>query len=149
MFYLLDTNHCIYIKNALHKKREYLHEFEVNTLKVFERVIKKEEVFVSSVSIGELYYGAEKSEQKEKNFRKIEFLQSLITVQEVDDTIWRLFGKTKAELEERGKIITDFDLLIACTAKACNYTLVSNDKNHDVVSEDFLIENWANMGNVK
>ncbi len=143
MSYLLDTNHCVYLKNAIHKRSEKRTSFEANVFKSFQQVKSQNKIYVSVVSFGELYFGAEKSRHKEKNYKKIEFFKKHIHIETLNDEIWRLFGATKAALAKQGKNITDFDLLIACTAKANNHTLVSNDSDHKVILEDFLLENWT------
>lgn len=61
----------------------------------------------------------------------------------IDEDIWRLFGETKAMLRKRGKSIADMDLLIACTSRIFGFILVTNDKDFDVLPDDFLKENWA------
>ncbi len=38
-------------------------------------------------------------------------------------------GQTRAALERRGLVKTDFDLIIACTALALKATLVTNDRS--------------------
>lgn len=150
MTYLLDTNHCVYLKNAMYKRPERQTEFEVNTLKAFTQIkFPKNDIFVSVVSIGELYFGVEKSDRKEKNYKKVEFLKKQVRVEELDDNVWRLFAKTRVELMKQGKGITDFDLLIACTAKAYGHILVSNDSDHKGLPKDFPITNWANKSNLK
>ena len=144
MSYLLDTNHCIYYKNAFFKNPKFRSDFETNTFEAFEKVKAKEEnIFTSIVSIGEMYYGAEKSQYKETNLKKLETLKKKIVIENLDDEIWRMFGKVKAKFEKKGKVITDFDLLIACTAKTRDHVFVSNDNDYKVISDDFLIENWS------
>ncbi len=144
MSYLLDTNHCVYLKNAYFKRPERRTVFETKTLARFERHHSlSEPIYVSVVSIAELYFGAERSAYKEKNFRKVEFLKDRVTIVDLSDGLWRFFASTKAELVRRGKGITDFDLLIACTAHFHGHILVSNDSDHQVIPEAFLLENWS------
>jgi tRNA(fMet)-specific endonuclease VapC len=60
MRYLLDTNICIYI----------IKKCPENVLKKLELIIKSEnqnEIYLSSITLSELYYGVEKSHQSEKN----------------------------------------------------------------------------------
>lgn len=144
MGYLLDTNHCIYIKNAMHKRAEKRQHMEQKAFEAFESALsQKQAVYLSMATLGELYFGAEKSVYQQKNYRKIAFFLRYVNLIETDRNSWELFGKTKAQLQQQGKCIADLDLLIACTAKAHHHILISGDADHQVLPEVFRIENWA------
>ena len=64
--YLLDTNILI----ALRAGEDA----------VLEKLGHAEEVFLSSITIGELYYGAEKSGRKAENLRRVDELVALSVV---------------------------------------------------------------------
>jgi len=98
---------------------------------------------MSEATLGELYFGAANSERKEYNFERIEILKKAVIPIAIDDNIWNLFGKTKAILRKKGKSIMDLDLLIACTAKKGDCTLVTNDGDFDVLPVDFRMDNWT------
>lgn len=140
--YLLDTNHCIYLLNGTSKKPPYFSSQESKMIEAVRRA-PSDSIFISEVTLGELYLGAFKSQHREKNLKKIYHLRLIVVVVPVDENVWKLFGKTKATLQKQGKIIDDLDLLIACTAEIKGFVLVTNDKAFRNLSSPFLMENWA------
>lgn len=52
------------------------------------------------------------------------------------------FAMQKARLRKEGKLIDDFDLLIGCTAKVTQCTLVTENIKHLKRIENIRIENW-------
>ena len=66
-----------------------------------------------------------------------------LTVLPVTDKVVDLYGQTRAALERRGLVKTDFDLVIACTALSLNATLVTNDQSLlDGSISNLQTENW-------
>jgi tRNA(fMet)-specific endonuclease VapC len=53
------------------------------------------------------------------------------------------FADLKSRLEMEGKRLDDFDLLIASTALALNYRLVTNNERHFRRIPGLEIENWS------
>ncbi len=85
---------------------------------------------ITSITAAELFYGAYKSDYPEKNEdRVIKFLGSL-TILDVDFYASRLFGKIKADLKRKGKMVGDFDLLIAGTCIIQECTLITRNMRH-------------------
>lgn len=141
MSFLLDTNHCVYLSNAKAKHLEKHTQFEKNTLSFFDNV--SEPLFISEITLGEMYFGAAKSQQKVKNYARVEALRLSLNVLPVTLDIWKLFGDTKATLSKQGKVIADFDLLIGCLAIYQNLILVTNDKAFDLLIPTLKIDNWS------
>lgn len=141
MAILLDTNHCVYLNNAKNKRLEERKVFEQNTLTIFDSA--SDPLFISEVTLGEMYFGASKSQQKAKNYARIEALRVSINILPVTLDLWKLFGDTKADLGKQGKVIADFDLLIGCTAIYHNLILVTNDKAFDMLKPTLQIVNWS------
>jgi len=141
MAVLLDTNHCVYLNNARNKRLEDRKDFEQNTLTIFDST--SDPLFVSEVTLGEMYFGASKSQNKAKNYARVEALQISLNILPVTLDLWKLFGDTKANLSKTGKVIADFDLLIGCTAIYHNLILVTNDKAFDMLKPTLQIVNWS------
>jgi predicted nucleic acid-binding protein len=57
--------------------------------------------------------------------------------------IWLLYGETMVNLEKQGQKMSDFDLLIACTARIYNLTLATNDLGFEVLPKSFERVNWV------
>jgi tRNA(fMet)-specific endonuclease VapC len=88
------------------------------------------ELFISSVTVAELFYGAYNSSLPEKRVAGvIKFLDSLYIL-EMDFLASRIFGKIKADLRRCGKEVGDFDLLIAGTCIANQCTLITRNLRH-------------------
>ena len=53
-----------------------------------------------------------------------------------------IFGEIKSNLERKGNVIEDMDILIAATALSHNLILVTNNVKHFEKVKDLDIENW-------
>lgn len=128
--YLLDTNICIYLLK--------------NKCGIREAIIrvKPENCFVSEITIAELYYGASKSNQKEKRKKDVDFIVERFKILPIF-TALSLFGDIRAELEEKGKRIDDIDLLIGATAICNKLIMVSDNIKHLERLPGIQIENWT------
>jgi len=144
--YLLDTNVCIAYMNAC-AKAEPKWTFEQK--QVFEKIesIKTSVTLcMSEATLGELLFGAEKSQNTTKNLKRIDIFQSVVSALPVDIEVWQFFGQIKAELQKLGKPMADMDTIIAATAKRYNLILATADA--DMNNLDYLKsitiarENW-------
>ena len=119
--YLLDTDVLIGFLRGRNKalKQE------------FERVLHKDiPLFMSIITLGELYVGAFKSDNTRKNMFLVNSLKDKVEILELNEEIILLYGEIEAVLEKAGKKIGDFDVLIASTAMNYNLTLMSGNKRH-------------------
>lgn len=87
---------------------------------------------ISVITQAELFYGAYKSTQPERNLKKIkEMLEDLrIEVVLLNEDVLDKYGKIKVQLEKKGRRLDEFDLLIAATALSLNLTLVTRNIRH-------------------
>lgn len=131
MNYLLDTDTCIYWL----KGNE---DIEKKALKV-----GLSKIFISFVTLSELYYGAYKSKQVEHNFANTNILKKKLRLMDSNESICGIFGKLKAVLEKDGKIIDDADLFIAACALDYKATLVTNNERHFKRIKGLKLENWV------
>lgn len=98
-----------------------------------------EKLFVSSISIGELMYGAELSNKQDFN-RELYFdFCNQMKIIYIDSDIAKNYGKIKAQLKKSGHSIPENDIWIAATAIAANLTLVTADSDFDNI-EGLIIE---------
>ena len=98
---------------------------------------------ISVITYGELVYGAKKSQKIAGNLAKIYRLREIFPVIDLSCAIMDTFAELKAEMSRNGKIIADFDLLIAATAVSTGYCVVSNNEKHFSKIPDLPYENWA------
>jgi tRNA(fMet)-specific endonuclease VapC len=89
-----------------------------------------------------LVFGAEKSDNPKKNHKLIDNFINQLTILPIFDAIPN-YGKEKARLQNMGKMISDFDLLIGCTAIENNLIMVTENINEFERIEKIKIENWV------
>ncbi len=130
MQYLLDTNICIYFFKGMFNLDKKL-------LK-----IGLENIAISEITYAELIYGAEKSKKRETNLAIVESFTNQIVILPIFDGI-KIFAKEKAKLSKKGKIISDFDLLIGATAIANKMIMVTRNVSEFSRMANIKIENWA------
>jgi tRNA(fMet)-specific endonuclease VapC len=131
MKYLLDTNVCIiYLKGRNLNLKQRLDAVPI------------EEIVVCSVVKAELFYGAMKSANPERNFALQQaFLDQFVSLS-FDDFAATTFGTVRAQLETRGTPIGAYDLQIAAIALANNLTLVTHNTREFSRVDGLLIEDW-------
>ena len=98
---------------------------------------------ISAISYAELLYGAQKSQNVSANTVIARRVGALFPVLAVKKNVAERFGALKADFEEQGARLDDFDLLIAATALSYGLTLVSNNTTHFQRISDLTLENWA------
>ena len=130
--YLLDTNICIYaMKN----------KFPTLTKKLFK--IHPNEICVSSVTVGELEYGAAKSVRTEQTRSSILLFLSTFTILPFTTEDARRFGELRAYLESRGTPIGPYDNMIAAQGVARGLTVVTNNTREFSRVPDLALEDWT------
>jgi tRNA(fMet)-specific endonuclease VapC len=129
--YMLDTNILIYtIKNRPKKVRD-----------AFKK--HADYLAMSTVTLGELIYGAEKSTQSVRNLADIEALAARMDVVPFDSQAAIHFGQVRAELSKSGKLIGPFDLMIAGHARSRGLILVTNNLREFKRVPGLRVENWV------
>ncbi|MCK5681081.1 type II toxin-antitoxin system VapC family toxin [bacterium] len=131
MMFLLDTDTIIY---SLIGVPEVVENFRAHATSPKA---------VSVISYGELIYGAEKSQHRNKNLAKIHRLREIFPIIEISCAIMDTLGSLKADLSRQGKTVDDFDLLIGATALSLGYCLVSNNEKHFRKITDLELQNWT------
>lgn len=131
MSYLLDTDIIIYwLNDAIPNIRN-----KINS-------IANDEIYISSITVAELYFGAYYSSQVIKNIELLNEFTSEVNILNLDTECGKIFGKIKADLKKEGKIINDSDLFIASIAISNKMRLVTNNDKHFKRIEELHVENW-------
>jgi len=130
--YMLDTNICIYI--AKHQPPEVKARFER---------LKPGQLVMSAITYGELYCGANKSNQRMKALAVLEELIQDITVEALTFAAARVYGDIRAALEKQGRLIGNNDLWIGAHAKALDVTLATNNEREFKRIAGLSVENWT------
>jgi tRNA(fMet)-specific endonuclease VapC len=129
--FLLDTNIVIYVL----KKRP------LEVLKIFNANASR--MAISSITLSELIYGAEKSANIAKNLEAIEDFVSHLEVLPYDARASQHYGQIKAALEKKGKIIGENDIHIAAHAISQGLILVTNNLKEFKRVSNLALENWV------
>ena len=129
--YLLDTNACIYYLNGTYPE-------------LVRRVLAEGPgaLAVSSISVAELHFGAERSGRAGANLARIQALLRELRTVPFSSACAARFGRVKAELMAAGTPIADFDIAIASTALAMGFTVVTNDLDFRRVP-GLAVETWT------
>lgn len=130
--YLLDTNICIYINR--HQPPEVRERFARHGAG---------ELAMSVVTWGELRFGAEKSQARERSLAVLDELARLIQVVPLPTQAGEHYGRVRATLQRSGQPIGNNDLWIAAHALAEGWTLVTNNEREFVRVEGLVVENWV------
>lgn len=129
--YMLDTNICIYV--IKHRPASVKEVFNQHA----------DHLCISSVTLAELLYGAEKSAKPAHNLSVVEAFTARLDVLPFDSKAAVHFGQIRAPLEREGKVIGPYDLMIAGHARSQGLTLVTNNTKEFERVPGLLIENWV------
>ncbi len=129
--YMLDTNTCIYVmKNHPAGLRER-----------FNRLA--EQLCMSSITLGELHYGVEKSARPLENLQTLEHFAARLDVLSFSPKAARHYGQMHAELERAGTPVGPHDMLIGAHARAEGLIIVTNNIREFARMPGVRAENWA------
>jgi tRNA(fMet)-specific endonuclease VapC len=130
--FLLDTNICIYSRQK--KTPEIVARFHA---------LKAGEAAMSVISHGELLYGAERSQHRERALETLREITAMVPVLPLPEEAGTEYGRIRADLERRGVMIGNNDLWIAAHAKAGDFVLVTNNEKEFKRIAGLRVENWA------
>lgn len=130
--YLLDTNICIYIAKG--QPLAVRHRFESHTL---------QELAMSTITVGELRFGAEKSQSRDRALATIAQLVQMIQPCALPMAAAEHYGHVRASLQQQGMPIGNNDLWLAAHALAEGWTLVTNNTREFSRVDGLRVENWV------
>ncbi len=130
MRYLLDTNICVFFLRG-----------KLN----LDEIIKEKgrgNCFISEITVVELRYGAENSDNPLKSHKSVDAFVSGLSIIPIFGSI-RRYAKEKVRLRRIGKPMHDeFDLLIGVTAIENELTLVTDNIKDFERLDGIILENW-------
>lgn len=131
MQYMLDTNICIYaIKNRPASVLASL------------RLHEAAGIGISSISVAELFFGAEKSGSVRNLVALRHFLEPL-EIADFDQVAAETYGRLRNVLERDGTPIGPLDTQIAAHALALGISLVTNNTREFARVPGLRLENWV------
>lgn len=129
--FMLDTNICIFtIKNRPQSVRE-----------AFTR--HHGQMCISTITLMELIYGAEKSFDPGRNLLSIEGFAARLDVLNYDKEAAAHTGQLRAELARIGKPIGPYDQMIAGHARSQGLILVTNNRREFDRVPGLRVEDWV------
>jgi tRNA(fMet)-specific endonuclease VapC len=129
--YMLDTNICIYvIRNRPGGLRER-----------FEQL--SEQLCISTITLGELYFGAEKSARPPQNLKTVEEFVARLDVLPLSADAAAHYGQIRAGLERAGRPVGLHDMLIGAQARSEGLILVTNNRREFDRIPGLSVENWV------
>ena len=131
MSYLLDTNTCIY----------FLNRSSENIIARMKSLLPTD-IKLSSITIAELLFGAEKSKAKKRNKAIVEAFTHHFEQIPFDSKCCRNYAEIRSSLQKKGAPIGPMDLLIASIALTNHLTLVTNNVKEFKRVKGLIIENW-------
>lgn len=103
----------------------------------------RENCFISEITVAELRFGAENSDNPEKSHAAVDSFLNGLSIIPIFGAI-RLYAKEKVRLRKTGKPIHDeFDLMIGVTAIENKLTLVTDNLRDFDRLEGIKIKNWV------
>ncbi len=131
MKYLLDTSICVFFLRGKYKLDEVIKEKRL------------ENCYISEITVFELRYGAENSEDPERSHKALEMFLAGISITPIINCVKR-YAKEKVRLKKAGTPMHDeFDLLIGLSAIENDLILVTDNVKDFAHIKGLKIENWV------
>jgi predicted nucleic acid-binding protein len=122
MGFLVDTDWAVDYLKGVDEKVRFLQ--------------KHEDLYLSTLTVGQLIEGIEGSDRKEKRMEGLENFLSGIKVLAFNRTAAAEFGRIRNRLIDEGKLIGDIDTMIAATAKVNDLEIITDNQKHFKRIED-------------
>ena len=128
--YMLDTNLCIRVLRDRPPGLRDRFNAEAAAL------------CISSVTLAELLYGAEKSQRPVETRHRVEDCAARLAVLPFDDAAAAHYGDIRADLERRGQVIGPYDLMIAGHARSKGLMVVTGNLGEFTRVAGLRAEDW-------
>jgi tRNA(fMet)-specific endonuclease VapC len=128
--YMLDTSICI------HVLRNYPPELQER----FNRLA--EQLCISSVTLAELHYGAEKSARRLENLQAIEHFTARLEALSFTEQAAAHYGQIRVQLERLGRPAGAYDMMIGGHARSEGLILVTNHVREFEPMDGLRVESW-------
>ncbi len=125
---VLDTDTIsYYLRGSQSVKNKFLkHQYELAS---------------TTINYAELLYGLKKRDNK-KYLPKVEMIFNNIKIYDFDKKSASIFSTLKSNMQTKGIVVADMDLMIASIALANGEKLISNNLKHFSKIENLELENW-------
>ena len=129
--FMLDTNMCIYtIKNKPAPiRKQFIRQHGL--------------MCISTVTLMELYSGAEKSANQTRNLAEVEGFAARLEVLDFDSQAAAHAGQIRAELARAGTPVDPYDQMIAGHARSRGLIIVTNNRREFERVPGLRVEDWT------
>ena len=131
LHYMLDTNICIYV----------IKDRPVGLRHRFDELAT--ELAISTITLGELIYGAENSGRRGQNLRAVEQFAAGLDVLPFGANAAGHYGQIRAALRRPGRPAGLHDMLIGAHARSEGLVLVTNNLREFERMPGLQVENWV------
>jgi tRNA(fMet)-specific endonuclease VapC len=97
---------------------------------------------ISTVTLAELLYGAEKSARPVEHRRQVDSFSARLEVLPFDEAAAAHFGDIRTTLERQGRVIGPYDLMIAGHARSRGLVVVTNNLDEFNRVDGLRVEDW-------
>jgi tRNA(fMet)-specific endonuclease VapC len=128
--YMLDTNICIYV----------IKDYPGGLRDKFNQL--SDELCMSTITLGELQYGAERSTRRAQNLEGIARFIARLDVLPFSASAAGHYGQLRAELQRAGRPAGPLDMLIGAHARSEGLIVVTNNEREFARMPGLRVENW-------
>lgn len=129
--FMLDTNICIFtIKNRPQEVRSAFKQHHG-------------QMSISTVTLMELIFGAERSAHPERNLADVESFAARLEVLKYDQEAAAHTGELRAELARQGRPIGPYDHMIAGHARSRGLIIVTNNRREFDRVPGLRVDDWT------
>lgn len=129
--YMLDTDISIYL----------MKRHPIRLRDRFDSLI--DQVCISTITLGELLFGAEKSARRMDNLAAVSAFVGRLDVAPFSAKAAAHYGKIRAHLSAVGQLAGPFDMLIGGHARSEGLVLVTNNTREFTRMPGLQVENWV------
>ena len=129
--HMLDTNICIYV----------MRNYPLGLLEKFNALA--EQLCISSITLGELHYGVEKSALRAGNLTNLDHFVARLEVLAFDAKAAMHYGQLRAELGRAGTPCGPHDMQIGGHARSEGLIVVTNNAREFGRVPGVRVENWV------
>jgi tRNA(fMet)-specific endonuclease VapC len=104
--------------------------------------IPAEEQATTTITLGELLYGAARRGSEQLTLKVREVICTATAILPFDSDAAEIYGPLRARLEHEGRRLDEPDLRIASIALARGLTVVTGNVRHFARIPDLTVENW-------
>jgi tRNA(fMet)-specific endonuclease VapC len=130
--YLLDCNHLSAALRKVSPVRERIHQGR-----------RSGHRFISCYPVlCELEVGIQQTPKPEENRRRLAQLLRHVRLWPLDAETARLYGAVYIELRQKGRVLSQVDMVLAALARQHKIAILTTDRDFEALT-DLRVENWA------